>query len=261
MTFSRHKSVRRVLGATLLLASLSLVLSPEILAEDPSEEEPQSLEEPTEEPAEEPADDVPVESQPESGASDVEDVLDAMIEEAKAEARENQAARVDSVKAESQKAEESADLSKRSYTKMRVNKETIAATSIGTVGGMWGGYFIPTYLCFMGADLSTFDDCLINPVVFGGTVLTGIAGGYLGYKNNRTVVTLGGALTGVGVGMALWLPANNDDILIPVVLLSAAAGGYLGHRLWKVREVSGSRYSLSPYWDQERSGLMVSGQF
>ena len=34
MTFGRYKSVRRVLKTTLLLAGLSLVLSPELLAEE-----------------------------------------------------------------------------------------------------------------------------------------------------------------------------------------------------------------------------------
>jgi len=140
---------------------------------------------------------------------------------------------------------------------------TATATSMGTAGGVVGGYIGGVIVC----DASGFGggvwgmDCLFNPVVFGGTVLTGIAGGYLGYKNNRPIVTLGGALTGTGVGMILWLPSNTDELLLPVVLLSAGAGGYLGHRLWKVREASGSRYSLTPYWDQENSGVMVFGEF
>jgi hypothetical protein len=145
-----------------------------------------------------------------------------------------------------------------------LKRETIIATTMGTTGGIVGGYIGGVTVC----EIAGFGggvwglDCLISPVVFSGTVLTGLAGGYLGYKNNKTVVTLGGALTGTGVGMALWLPTNVDAILIPVVLLSAGAGGYLGHRLWRVRAAApGSRYSLSPYWSQERSGVMLSGQF
>ena len=140
---------------------------------------------------------------------------------------------------------------------------TATATTMGTAGGILGGYIGGATVCevagFGGGTMGL--DCLINPVVLSGTVLTGLRGGYLGYKNNKTVVTLGGALTGTGVGMALWLPTNYETILIPTVLLSAGVGGYLGRRLWRTRAAHGARYSLSPYWHQERSGLMVSGQF
>ena len=66
MTFSRFRAVRRLLGTTLLLVGLSFAMSPELLAEDPSEEESQGSEEPTADPPE----DVPNEPRP---ASDEEE--------------------------------------------------------------------------------------------------------------------------------------------------------------------------------------------
>jgi hypothetical protein len=50
MPFSRYKSVRRVLGAVLLLVGLSLAVSPELLAQEAPEEESQSSEESTADP-------------------------------------------------------------------------------------------------------------------------------------------------------------------------------------------------------------------
>jgi hypothetical protein len=47
MTFARHAFVRRVLGTTLLLSSLSLAMSPQVRAQDVAEEESQSPEEST----------------------------------------------------------------------------------------------------------------------------------------------------------------------------------------------------------------------
>jgi hypothetical protein len=93
MTFSSYNSVRRVLKATLLLAGLSLVLSPELLAEEAPEEESQSSEEPTADPA----DDVPNEPLPPSGNSGVDAELDAMIEASKTEAHIQQQARLGDV--------------------------------------------------------------------------------------------------------------------------------------------------------------------
>jgi len=168
---------------------------------------------------------------------------------------------------EAQRSEEPTELKPREpspdTSSARPLAQTVTAASLGTAGGIVGGYVGGVIVC----EVAGFGggvwgmDCLVNTVVVGGSVLTGIAGGYLGYQNNKPVVTLGGALTGIGAGMILWLPANNDDLLLPVMLLSGGAGGYLGYRLWKVREASGARYSVSPYWAQERSGLMVFGEF
>jgi len=41
----------------------------------------------------------------------------------------------------------------------------------------------------------------------------------------------------------------------------AMAGGYLGHRIWRSLKSDGEQYSLLPYWDEERSGVMLSGRF
>jgi hypothetical protein len=93
MTLGRYKSEQLVLKTTLLLVGLSLVLSPELLAEESPEEESQSSEEPTADPP----DDVPNEPLPASGNSGVDAELDAMIEASKTEAHVRQQARLGDV--------------------------------------------------------------------------------------------------------------------------------------------------------------------
>ena len=146
-----------------------------------------------------------------------------------------------------------------------LNAGTISATAMGTAGGIVSGFTSVFFICFQleGGDLGGWD-CMSTPSVLGGGLAGGLAGGYLGYQNNRAVLSVGGSVSGFVLGMGLLLfidPSGVDDLAIPVALLSATAGGYLGHRLWKVREANGARYSLSPYLHDEGSGLMLAGRF
>jgi hypothetical protein len=245
MTFSCYNSVRRVLGTTLLLVGLSLVLSPELLAEEAPEQESQSSEEPTAEPP----DDVPNDPLPASGTSGVDAELDAMIEASKKEALENQVARTDHFKVESEEVEDSADTS---------ILKTIGATSLGATGGLFGGYIAGFMVCDAGGFASQVD-CFApdHSVVFLGTVLGGIAGGYRGYKNGRVAIVVGGVLTGSLIGA---IAASNSDIGLPVFVLSATSLGYLGNRLWRARE-SERNYAIIPTIAPNGSGLKFVGQF
>jgi hypothetical protein len=85
MTFGRYKSVRRVLGTTLLLVGLSLVLSPELFAEEAPEQESQSSEEPTADSSE----DTQTKSKPQQAILNEEVARDAIPEETMLDAREN----------------------------------------------------------------------------------------------------------------------------------------------------------------------------
>ena len=161
--------------------------------------------------------------------------------------------------------EEPAELTRRSPSPDNPNArlQTVVATSMGTAGGIVGGYAVAVAGCVGsggGGDMGL--DCIVSPANLAISVLGGGAGGYYGYKNNGTVVTIGGSVLGAVAGMPVALLADNSrywQLAVPVVLLSATAGGYLGYRLWRVREAGEASYSLSPFWDQERAGLMVSG--
>jgi len=208
--------VRQLVQTTLLLASLSLATSPELLAEDGPEEEPQSSEQ---EPGQDPPEEEPTESLRPTGASDWEADLDAMIEEAQVRALQNRERRAAEVGLELQETEdrleESADLSAPNPSSSRPRAEKIAPISIGTAGGMVSGYAVGFTVCLGRAGSCSFCglECFVSP------------------------------------------------LSISMSVLGGAAGGYLGHRIWNDRESDGERYSLLPYWDEERSGVMLSGRF
>ena len=161
--------------------------------------------------------------------------------------------------------EEPAELIRRSPSPDNPNArlQTVVATSMGTVGGIVGGYAVAVAGCLGSGGGGDYDlECIGSPVHLAISVLGGGAGGYYSYKNNGTVVTIGGTVLGAVAGTPVALLADNSrywQLAVPVVLLSATAGGYLGYRLWRVREAGEASYSLSPFWDQERAGLMVSG--
>jgi hypothetical protein len=323
MTFFRYKSVRRVLGTTLLLVGLSFMVSPELLAEEAPEQESQSSEEPTavptddvpndplpvygasgvddelnaiieelkatafenreaggadvwvesqvaeevseeefqssEEPAQDPPEDAPSEPLPTAGDSDRETGLDAMIEEAKVTALKNRESRAADVGPKSQEAGEPVDLSSRSSSRIPPTAETKAATVLGAVGGVLVVPILPTALCLAYAtDYDALAGCLV--LGLGTSVFGGMSGAYLGNKNVGLVVVGGGALSLGALGAVLGIDEGFGGV-ISGSLLGATAGGYLGYRIWRARESDGDRYSLLPYWDEERSGVMVSGRF
>ena len=99
----------RVLGTTLLLAGLSLATSPELLAEEAAEGEPESSEEPTQDLTEV----APTESLPPTDDSDWEADLDAMIEEAKRKALENKEDRTADAGSASQQTEDQSEETQR----------------------------------------------------------------------------------------------------------------------------------------------------
>ncbi len=157
------------------------------------------------------------------------------------------------------------------YSIRQLNHRTVAATTIGTFTGIGVGYIGGGIICLEKG--SGYDwECLSNIWVLGGSALMGSGGGYLAYKNNRTYITLLGTLSGVGVGATLWFSLEPqftgpcylypcESAVVPVMIFSAIGGGYLGHRFWEARETSGASYSFTPYWDHERSGVVLSGQF
>ena len=108
-------------------------------------------------------------------------------------------------------------------------------------------------------------DCYVGtPAVFGVSVLTGIVGGALGYKNSRLALTFGGAVMGFGVGGILTLESalgTDEWVFFAGSLLTGAGGAALGNHLWKIRDSRARRVSVSPFWDEKRSGVLVSGRF
>ena len=134
--------------------------------------------------------------------------------------------------------------------------KAFAATSLGAIGGLGASYIGGFIVCNQLGERD-WTDCRYHPAVFAGALLGGVASGYGGYKNGPLALVFGGVFSGSVVGAFASGIADNG---IPF-FLGASAGGYLGYRLWKVREASGSRYSLSPYWDEKKSGVVLSGQF
>ena len=133
---------------------------------------------------------------------------------------------------------------------------SLAAIALGFSGGLVVGYAGGVTVCELaGHGGGAWGlGCLVdNSAVFTVSVLTGIVGAPLGYKNVGPAVVGGGSLFfGVlGSGVGEW----------PGFFLGATAGGYLGYRVWKARESDGEQYSLLPYWDEERSGVVLSGHF
>ena len=245
--------MRRVLGTTLLLAGLSLAVSPELLAEDTPEEEAQSSEQ---DPAQDPPEEAPTEPIPPRYESDWETELDAMIEEARGSALKNREDRAGDIGAESQNAEAPVELSSLNASMKGTVGETQAATLFGTVGGVLVGYSLPTAMCLSGTDLEGIFACLGLGTISG--VFGGLVGGKLGEQNVGPVVVGGGALF---FGVLGALPAGDFKAIVPGFLLGATAGGYLGYRLWRSRESDGEQYSLLPYWDEKKSGVVLSGRF
>ena len=150
----------------------------------------------------------------------------------------------------------------RFYSFRQLNHRTVAATTIGTLTGIGVGYIGGGIICLEKTSYTW--ECLNNIWVLGGTALLGSGGGYLAYNNNRTYMTFIGALSGVGVAATFGFslePELSGGALVPVMMFSAIGGGYLGYRFWEARETNGASYSFSPYWDHERSGVVLSGQF
>ena len=137
--------------------------------------------------------------------------------------------------------------------------KTIAATSLGATGGVLVVPVLPTLGCINKAH---YDNSVVLETCFvigiGTSVLGGIAGAHFGKKNVGLVVVGGGALL---FGVLGTVPGEAFGATAHGFLLGATAGGYLGYRLWKARESDGEQYSLLPYWDEERSGVMLSGRF
>lgn len=150
----------------------------------------------------------------------------------------------------------------RLYSFRQLNHRTVVATTIGTLTGIGVGYIGGGSICLEKTSYTW--ECLSNIWVLGGTALLGSGGGYLAYNNNRTYMTFIGALSGVGVGATFGFslePELSEAALVPVMMFSTIGGGYLGHRFWETRETNDASYSFSPYWDHERSGVVLSGQF
>jgi hypothetical protein len=129
----------------------------------------------------------------------------------------------------------------------------VAATSLAAAGGLFGTASVMFLHCGLGGP-GICDDKISTLIILGG----GVGGGYLGYKNGRVAIVVGGVLTG---GLIGGIASSHSDIGLPVFVLSATSLGYLGYRIWRARESDGDRYSLLPYWDEERSGVILSGRF
>ncbi len=142
--------------------------------------------------------------------------------------------------------------------------QTIASTAIGTSAGVVVGFPSGVAICLplTGGGGVLGLECIAHPVTVVSTVLVGIGGGYLGYKNNGLVLPIAGAILGGTAGLLTTTILNAEGPeLVPIVLLSATAGGYLGYRLWRSGEPSEPQASLSPYLHDEGSGLLLSGRF
>ena len=274
MNFSRYKTVRRAFGTTLLLVGLSLALSPELFAEEAPEQESQSLEEPTAVPV----DDVPNDPLPAYGASDGDDELNALIEELEATAFKNREARGADVWVESQVAEEvSEEEFQSSEAPAQDPPEDVLSEPLPTAGDWETGLDAMIEEAKVKAlknresrtadvgpqsqesgepvDLSSHSSSRISPTAeTKAATFLGAVGGVLVVPVLPTTLCLISAtdydtLTGC---LVLGLGAS---------VLGATAGGYLGYLIWRARESDGDRYSVLPYWDEERSGVMLSGRF
>jgi len=133
---------------------------------------------------------------------------------------------------------------------------TIAATSLGATGGL-GGTYIAGFIACTAFGERDWSDCRDHPVVLAGAILGGIGGGYVGHENGPFSLVFGGLVSGGVMGA---FAAEVSDLRLPFYL-GTAAGGYLGYRLWRVRESDGERSALLPYRDRERTGVMLSGRF
>ena len=134
--------------------------------------------------------------------------------------------------------------------------ENIGATVLGASTGGAGGLVAGTIFCpLLGGGGSTLVlDCfaLKSPVPYMVGGIGAIFGGMLGYDNHPVFVMGGGVLVGAAIGAPFGILGG---------YLTAFGGGYLGYRIWDSRESDVARYSLLPFWDQEGSGVVLSGRF
>jgi len=139
--------------------------------------------------------------------------------------------------------------------------KTIAATSLGAAGGMIGTYTAGLIACDLGGFGGDWGvlNCFDNPVVLTVAVAGGLIGGERGYSNKAFPLVFGGV--SLGAFIAVTVSEIDVDMTLPALLLSPTSLGYLGYRLWRSRESDGERYSLLPYRDSERTGVMLSGRF
>jgi len=134
---------------------------------------------------------------------------------------------------------------------------TIAATSLGAAGGMIGTYTAGLIACDLGGFGGDWGvlNCLDNPAVLVVALTGGIIGGERGYSNKAFPLVFGCVSLG-----AFIVVVSDTDKWVPL-LWGSPSLGYLGYRLWRVRESDGERYALLPYRDRERTGVMLSGRF
>ena len=182
--------------------------------------------------------------------------LELLAEEAEENALEYREDRAAVGESESQETKNSVELSSPNHSRKGTTGETVAATMLGTIGGMGasaiGGFVVCNVLA--GRD---YKDCRSHPAVFAGAVLGGVGSGYRGYKNGPLALVFGGVFSGGVLGA---VSAEALDHSFPFYL-GAASGGYLGYRLWRIRKPQAESYSLLPYWDEKRSGVLLSGRF
>lgn len=138
--------------------------------------------------------------------------------------------------------------------------KAIASTAIGTSAGVVVGFTSGVAICLI---IGGGYECPAHPVTVVSTVLGGVGSGYLGYKNNVLVLPTGGAMLGATAGLLTSSAISNASgpELLPIMVLSTTAGGYLGYRLWRSGETSEPQASLSPYLHEEGSGFILSGRF
>jgi hypothetical protein len=133
--------------------------------------------------------------------------------------------------------------------------QDLGATVFGVSAGAFGGVIAGTLTCPL---LNAGNDSglwacvsLSSPVIFLAGGIGGIFGGMHGYQNSQLFVMAGGVVAGGLVGAPFG----------PAMTLTAMGGGVLGYMLWDARDVREAQYSLLPYWDKDRSGVLVSGRF
>jgi len=142
-----------------------------------------------------------------------------------------------------------------------------AAITLGAGGGLVSGYVAAVTVCELGGHGGGVWglDCFVGtPAVLGASVLTAIVGGTLGYKNSRLALTLGGAFMGFGVGGILTIESalgTDEWVFVVGALLTGAGGAALGNHIWKALDARSRRVAVSPFWDEETSGVMLSGRF
>ena len=142
--------------------------------------------------------------------------------------------------------------------------KAIASTAIGTSAGVVVGFTSGVAICLtIGGGGEYGVGCIAHPVTAVTTVLGVVGGGYFGYKNNVLVLPIGGAMLGATAGLLTSSAISNASgpELLPIMVLSTTAGGYLGYRLWRSGETSEPQASLSPYLHEEGSGFILSGRF